>query len=457
MDPMMTAREIVQREVKSMIALAIPVVIAELGWMAMGIVDIAMVGQLGTEAIGAVGVGSMLFMVLAVFGLGILFGLDTLVSRAFGAQNLKDCHSWLLHGIVLSLILTIPLTVVAWIGTWSLNFWGFDEKVLQLTIPYLKVITWSALPLLLYTTFRRYLQSMNCVLPVMVALISANLINVIANWAFIFGNLGAPSMGVTGAGWATCLSRAYLAIILLATIIYRNVHCKSDFWSTSRQIDFARMRRLLSIGFPAAIQVTLELGVFAAVTALAGRLTPVALAAHQIVLSVASVTFMVPLGVASAGAIRVGQALGRRDPIGASYAGWIAIALGTLFMSCAAIVFFSLPEPIIRLFTSDPHAILIGVSLLFVAAFFQLFDGVQGVATGVLRGLGDTRTPMISNLIGHWFVGLPIGYLLCFVWNWDVIGLWVGLSIGLILVGLVLLSTWTRRVHYLRLQSNDID
>ena len=444
---MMTALGAVRREVKPMITLVVPVVVAELGWIAMGIVDIGMVGRLGAEAIGAVGVGSMLFMTLAVFGIGLLLGLDTLVSQAFGAEKLEDCHRWLVHGLVLSVVLAIPMTLLARMGAASLHVWGFDPEVLRLTIPYLEVVAWSALPLLLYATVRRYLQSMNVVLPVMFALVSANLINVLANWILIFGHLGAPALGVNGAGWATCISRVYMATVLLATILYRNARDRSGLWSVPLKLDLARMRRLIGLGFPAAIQVTLEVGVFAAVTALAGRLAPAALAAHQVALNVASVTFMVPLGVASAGAVRVGQAVGRRDAAAASQAGWAALLLGVLFMGCAALVFLALPEPILRLFTSEPAVVATGVSLLLIAACFQLFDGVQGVATGLLRGLGDTRTPMIWNLAGHWCLGLPMGYVLCFVVGWGVIGLWIGLSAGLILVGLVLLATWVRRAR----------
>ncbi len=444
---MTTALGAVRREVKPMMALAVPVVVAELGWIAMGIVDIGMVGRLGAEAIGAVGVGSMLFLTLAVFGIGFLLGLDTLVSQAFGAEKLEDCQRWLVHGTVLSIALAMPMTLLARMGAASLHVWGFDPGVLRLTIPYLEGVAWSALPLLLYATFRRYLQSMSVVLPVMFALVSANLINVLANWILIFGHLGAPALGVNGAGWATCISRVYMAAVLLATIMYRNARDRSGLWSVPLKLDLARMRRLIGLGFPAAIQVTLEVGVFAAVTALAGRLVPAALAAHQVALNVASVTFMVPLGVASAGAVRVGQAVGRRDAAGASQAGWAALLLGVLFMGCAALVFLALPEPILRLFTSEPAVIATGVSLLLVAACFQLFDGVQGVTTGLLRGLGDTRTPMIWNLAGHWCLGLPMGYVLCFVVGWGVIGLWIGLSAGLILVGLVLLATWARRAR----------
>ncbi len=202
------------------------------------------------------------------------------------------------------------------------------------------------------------------------------------------------------------------------------------------------MRRLLTLGVPAASQITLEVGVFAASTALAGRLAPIALAAHQIAIHIAALSFMVPLGVSSAGAVRVGHAVGRRDPAAAERAGWTALILGAGFMACTAAAFILIPRVLMGAFTRNEGVLQLGVSLLAVAAIFQLFDGIQGVATGILRGLGDTRTPMLWNLVGHWFIGLPTGYALCFVMGRGVIGLWWGLSIGLIICGVALLVVW---------------
>jgi MATE family multidrug resistance protein len=214
----------------------------------------------------------------------------------------------------------------------------------------------------------------------------------------------------------------------------------------SWRLEWRRLGRLMRLGFPAASQVTLEMGVFSAASALAGRLDAVSLASHQIVLNMASLTFMVPLGTASAGAVRVGHAVGRHDPNGAANAGWAALLLGVAFMSSASLVFLLLPSPLLRLFTTDRGVIATGVSLLLVAAMFQPFDGLQGVATGVLRGVGDTRSPMVVNLAAHWCLGLPLGYVLCFWLGWGVIGLWIGLATSLILVGLILLRVWMRRV-----------
>jgi MATE family multidrug resistance protein len=432
-----------------MLSLAGPVIVAEIGWISMGIVDTIMVGRIGPSAIGAVSIGSVLFFTVAIFGMGLLLGLDALVSQAFGAGRLDECHRWLLHGIYLSLMLVMPLMALVRLNGQLLPIWGIHPEVLRQAIPYQVAVNWSMLPLLLYASFRRYLQAINLTKPVMFALVTANLVNIAGNWVLIFGHFGFPAMGAEGAGWATCLSRVYMAAVLLGFILYHDSRHKTGLLGISFKMDKGRMKRLLGLGFPAASQITMEVGVFAVATTLAGKLEPTSLAAHQIALNVASFTFMVPLGVASAGAVRVGQAVGRLDHGGVSRSGWAALSIGALFMSCASLAFLLLPKPILKIFTTNPSVIATGVSLLFVAALFQLFDGLQVVATGVMRGTGDTRTPMICNLVGHWMVGLPIGYFLCFAWNWDIIGLWTGLSAGLIAVGVVLVYLWARRLEVL--------
>ena len=398
-----------------MLQLALPVVAAELGWNAMGMVDTLMVGRISAESIGAVSLGTALFLAVGIFGIGMLLGLDTLVSQAFGAGKIEECHRSLVHGVYLSFMLAPFLTGVIWSVIPLLSHLGMNPDVFPLMIPYLKAVTWSMLPLLLYATFRRYLQGMGLVKPVMVVLVTANLVNVAANWILVFGNLGAPAMGVEGAGWATCISRAYLAIGLIGYAFYYDHVHRTGLFQTPFGIDAGRFRRLLALGFPAALQITLELGAFAVGTVLAGKLDSASIAAHQIAITAASFTFMVPLGVSSAGAVRVGHALGRKDVAGAARAGWVALVIGTGFMTCSATAFVVFPSYILSAFTNDAGVITIGVSLLFVAAYFQLFDGVQIVATGIMRGSGDTRTPMFVNLVGHWFVGLPVGYTLSFV------------------------------------------
>jgi MATE family multidrug resistance protein len=428
------------------IRLALPVVLAELGWMAMGLVDTVMVGGLGPEAIGAVGLGTILILTASLLGLGLLLGLDTFVAQAFGAGALAECHRWLRDGVTLAFILSPSMVLGIGVLVPLLPVWGIHPSVAGLAAPYMAIAAWSLPPLLLFTAFRRYLQAIGVVRPVMVGLVSANVINVAVNWVLIGGHLGAPALGTAGAAWATLGSRIYMAGYLLVPIVRHEARHPSGLWHTRVAVEPDRLGRLVRLGTPAALQLVLEGGVFAAVTALAGRLDPVSLAAHQIALNVAGTTFMVPLGVSSAAAVRVGHAVGRRDPPAAGRAGWVALALGVSFMGAAALVLIAGPVWLVRIFSSDATVLATGVPLLRVAAMFQLFDGTQVVLTGALRGLGDTRTAMLASLVGYWVFGLPAGSWLCFRAAWGIGGLWVGLSIGLIFVACLLLLVWTRRL-----------
>ncbi len=449
---MSVLRSGLRAEFRPLLSLAVPVVLAELGWMAMGVVDTLMVGRVGAEAIGAVSVGRALFFTVAILGVGLLLGLDPVVASAYGAGRLPDCHRSLVQAVYLGLALTLPLLLgLRWAARF-LSDWGIDPAVADPARDYLLAISWSVPPLLLYTILRRYLQALGQVRPVMIALTSANLVNVGANWILIFGNLGLPAMGAAGAGWATCVASWYMAAFLMVAVLLRDRQEGGGLARASLRLEPDRIRRLLGLGLPAAGQLTLEVAVFAAATALAARLDPSWLAAHQIALTSAGVTFMVPLGISSAGAVRVGQALGRGDLGGAERAGWTALAFGSVFMLGAALVFLLWPGAVVRGFTADAQVIAAGISLLAVAAVFQLFDGLQVVATGILRGAGDTRTPMLWNLAGHWFLGLPVGYYLCFSRGLGAVGLWVGLLIGLTVIGAGLLLAWIRTLRRLELR-----
>ncbi len=436
----------IRAELAPMLRLALPVVLAELGWMSMGIVDTIMVAPLGPAAIGAAGIGTSVHMAVAVFGMGLLLGLDTLVAQAYGAGDARDCHRWLIHGLALGAALSVPIVAVCLAALAAIPYAGFHPDVEPLLDGYFGVVLWSTLPLLLYAALRRYLQGMHAVLPIAFALVTANLINVAANWTLIFGHFGLPALGVRGAAWATFISRLYMLGVLWLAVRHYDRTRNSGLAGVSRQLSRERLGRLWRLGFPAASQVTLEVGVFDLATVLAGRLDPVSSASHQIALNIAGASFMVPLGVASAGAVRVGNRVGAGDPEGAARAGWAALVLGSAFMSVMAAAFLLAPRAFIGLFSPGPDVIALGSSLLLVAAIFQLFDGLQGVATGVLRGLGETRMAMIVNLAGHWLIGLPIAYWLCFTLGMGVRGLWLGLSTGLIVCGVVLTWYWHRRI-----------
>lgn len=430
-----------------MTSLAAPIVLAEVGWMTMGIVDTMMVGRQAESsvAIGAVSLGGMLYIAVAIFGAGLMLGLDTLVSHSYGAGDLDDAHRSLVNGVYLSLGMAPILMGLIRLCEPLLRALNIETPVLDQAIPYLRALNWSTVPLLLYFVFRRYLQGINLVKPVMFSLVSANLINLVGNWALIYGHLGFHAMGTVGSGWATCFSRIYMASVLMVYCLYYDLRYKTGLLDASRWPHMPRVRKLLQLGFPAAMQLGLEVGVFAVATALIARLGDIPLASHQVALNTVSFTYMVPLGISSAAAVRVGQALGRHDPHAASRAGWTALALGATFMACMAILLWTVPHYIVRIYTPDPVVIRAASSLLFVAAFFQLFDGLQAVATGALRGVGDTRTPMIWSSVLYWFLGLPLGAYLCFRVGWGAVGLWTGLCIALVLIGSGLLYVWRRR------------
>ena len=430
-----------------MVRLALPVVIAELGWTAMGTVDTLMVGRLGPEAIGAVSLGTAIYLGIAIFGIGLLLGLDTMIAQAFGASDWTECHRSLFHGIYAAVLFAAPLTGILFLVVRALPGFGVNPDVLVLTVPYLEPVSYSLLPLLLYAASRRFLQATGHVVTVTVVLILANVVNALANWLLIFGRLGFPELGVVGAGWATFASRTFLAVALLGCIVYYDWRARRGLFRTKLGLEWGRVRRLLGLGLPAAVQITLEMGLFTVATALVSRLDAASLAAHQVAIAVASTTFMVPLGISSAAAVRVGHGVGRRDRRSVAFSGWIAILLGVSFMSLSMLTLFAIPETIISWFTKDEAVLAVGVTLLYVAALFQLFDGMQVVATGALRGIGDTRTPMAISAVGYWMLGLPIGYYLCFRLGYGAAGLWVGMAVGLLIVGVVLLWVWSYRLR----------
>lgn len=430
-----------------MLRLAAPLAIAELGWMAMGVVDTIMAGPLGPAAVGAGSLGSMMFYPIAICGTGMLLGMDTLVAQAFGSGDAADCRRTLVNGVWLGAALSPLLALALWATVPVLRAAGVNPRVMAMLGPFIGNLLWGMGPLLLYAAFRRYLQAVNIVKPVTFALVSANLVNVAGNWALMFGHWGAPAMGVAGSALSTSLARAYMAAVLLATVVWHERQTGYGLLHIAWRPDLVRIRRLVKLGLPAAGQILFEGAVFAIVTTLAARLDEASLAAHGIAVNVISTTYMVPLGISSAAAVRVGQAYGRRDMRAAAVSGWTALLLSSLFMGAAGLALSIVPGWIVQLYIRDAAVISCGTVLLRIAAVFELFDGLQVVAGGALRGLGDTRSPMLAHLAGYWAVGLPVAYVLCFPLRWGVAGIWVGLSAALILVGSALVVVWRRAIR----------
>ncbi len=423
---------------KPLLRLALPVVLGNLGIMLMGFVDLIFVGRVGSVDIGAIGVSHSLFSWGMVFGVGLQAGLEFLCAKAYGAGEFRKAEAYLGQGIRLALGVGVLLTVFLWGIAQGLPFFGLNPEILPKTQSVLQVMALSMVPVLGFTALRIFLQSRNQTAAVVWALVTANLVNAGLNAVLVPGLGPFPRLEAVGSAWATVVSRVWMLLFLVPPA-WRATGGRLS-WSPVPE----RMREVLKIGVPAGLQMIFEMGVFALATALAGKLDARQMAAHQVVLNLASLAFMVPLGIGSAGAVLVGQALGAQRPERAIRIGWLALGLALAFNVFSAGAFVVGAVPLLTLYTTDPAVLGIALQLLGYAALFQVSDGAQAVATGILRGAGDTRSAALANGVGHWLIGLPLGVGLCFFFEWGVRGLWIGLSLGLTGVALALVWQWWR-------------
>jgi MATE family multidrug resistance protein len=420
-----------------MLRLAIPVVIIQVGMMAMGVVDTVMVGHISAQALAAVALGNLYFFTLAVFALGTLMVLDPVVAQAVGAGDRPAVARAVQRGVIIAAFLTVPAVVLLTSAAPVFSLARQPAEVIPLAAAYAIRTAPGIFPFLLFVVFRQTLQAMGRTAPIVGAIIGANLANGLLNWVLIFGHLGFPAMGVVGSAWATTISRVFLVLWLWAAARRELGPLLSPVRSEIWQLQpLARMFRL---GIPIGAQHVLEFGAFAFVALMMGWMGTRAMAGHQVAINLAALTFMVPLGVGDAASVLVGQAVGRGDPEGTRGAARAAFACGVAFMAMTGAIFLSLPEPLARLYSRDLGVIVVAASLIPIAGVFQIFDGVQVVASGVLRGLGDTRAPMVANLLGYWLVGIPVSIYLGFIARLGPVGLWWGLVLGLGLVGTSLL------------------
>jgi MATE family multidrug resistance protein len=434
--------QLFKTEVPPTFTLALPIIFSQLGQQIMGLVDSLMVAKLGPEAIGGVAIGSAIYSAICVFGIGLTLGLDFLVAYAFGKKAIGECGFWLVQAVYLTLFISIPLTFFGyWIGR-HLTIFGITGLVLFDAQNFLSVFIWSLPSFLLFFCFRTYLQAMNLVKMITVTIILGNILNVLLDWIFIYGHLGFHPYLTAGPGIATFFTRFFILFSVITYTLYKNKKHDWGLTKISWKLNFIGIRKLISLGLPSGLQLLLEVAVFSLATLIAGKLSANSLAAHSIVLNIASITFMVPLGLALATSIRVGQALGQGLPTKARDAGWASIILAILFMTGSGLTLFLGNKLILNAFSNNIEILEIGKRLLLIAAFFQIADGIQTVATGALRGLGDTKIAMTANLLGHWCLDLPVGFYLCFYTPLGIQGLWIGLTTGLVSVASILLYYW---------------
>lgn len=427
-------------EARSVLRLAGPIALTQIGMVLYGTVDMLFVGRLGPVAIAAVGLGSMTYFTGFVVGMGIVMGIDSHSSKAFGAGRPDLCGQLLVHTLVLALVIALPLFFLFGLAGWAFRFIGVDPRAIDGAVGYLNVLRWGVFPGLCFVACRQFLQSMSVTTPLLFAIVAGNLVNAALDAVLIFGRLGAPALGVRGSAFATlCANLTMFSIVAFSSWSrLRAISFKFHGWHRRLFVDVA------ALGAPGGAAMAVEVAIFSLVTALVGRLGAETLAAHQLVLNLASLTFMVPMGLSHAAATRVGQALGRNDPRAAGASGRAATIMGVSFMAAAGVSFASAPRLCLGLFGADDALIASAQPLLYCGAAFQVFDGAQAILSGALRGLGQTRRPLLINLVGHWLIGLPVGLGLGFGLKWGATGLWLGLVAGLASVALLLWREWER-------------
>lgn len=426
-------------EARSILRLSGPVVVAQVGLLGMGLVDTMMVGALGDPAaLAAVALADACFFTVIVVALGLIQALDPLISQAHGAGNAEQCAAAWRAGLRLALYTTLPITLLMWATVPVLRATSeLDPAVLHLTGAYLAARVLGVLPWLLYSADRSLLNGLGNTVPTMVVTLAANVVNAVLDYALIFGAWGAPALGVIGAGLATAACSWFM---YLALALWLRRHPVYAAYRASGPIPAGLLPLVLRLGLPLGFTHALEVGAFAAASVLIGHISVVALAGHQVAIKMASTTFMVAVAFGVATSVRVGQRTGAGDPRGAARSGWTGLALGAAWMACAGVGFLLFRQQIVAVFTTDPGVIAAGASLLVVAAAFQVVDGTQAVASGALRGLGDTQFPMWANLGAYWVIALPLGAVLGFPLGFGAEGVWWALAVGLMVAAIVLVA-----------------
>jgi multidrug resistance protein, MATE family len=442
-------------EWRALTSIAVPVVVVQVGLMLMGVVDTLIVGHVSPQALASVALGNLYVFNVIVIAMGALMALDPLVAQAVGANDGVAVTRSIQRGLILSVVLAV-ITMFGMIPAAPLlRAFRQPPEVIPAAAAYIHICAAGLVPFLVFVVLRQSLQAIGRLAPIVTTIVAANVLNAALNWVLIFGHLGAPALGVAGSALATVISRWVMCVMLLVLA-----------WPELRPhliaVDPASFAlrplwRMLGLGLPIGLQQFLEFSAFGAVGLLMGIFGTVQVAAHQVALNLAALTFMVPLGVAAAAAVRVGHAVGAGDAPRSRRAARLAYVLGAGFMSTTAVLFLTIPRQLAALFSTDAQLIAIAASLIPIAGVFQIFDGLQAVGAGVLRGLGDTRVPLVAMLSGYWIIGVPVSVVLGFRTVLGPQGLWWGFVAGLAAVGLFLLIRvrilFTRGVSRIRVDS----
>lgn len=427
------------------IALAWPVVLGQLGHVMVGLADSIMIGRLGTIPLAAGAFANSVFVIPMVFGIGMAFGLTTPVANADGEGKPLKVRSYLKHSIYLNTAIAIFLFLLLLVFSNFMHLLGQEPEVVGLAQPYFLIISSSIIPLLTFLTFKQFAEGLSDTRMAMAISIGANLVNVGLNYLLIYGNFGFPEMGLNGAGYATLISR----ILMVGAMVWY-IFSKSRFKAYTHKIEWKILKRnqfkkLLDIGVPSGLQYIFEVSAFATAAIFMGWISAESLAAHQIAISLAAVSYMAATGLGAAANVRVSNQLGANNIPAMRLAARTNFIMTLYFMAFAGMVFFVGRHWLPSFYSDDPAVLKLASNLLVVAVFFQLFDGIQVTALGALRGISETKIPTYITLFSYWVVGLPSCYLLGIVLEWGGMGIWYGLALGLICSSILLYTRFEKR------------
>lgn len=439
-------------EMRAMLALGWPLVLTNVAQTAMTATDVVLMGHLGPDALAAGALGSNLYMAFLIFGIGVMAAVSPMTAIELGRNRhaVRDIRRTVRQGFWAAATMAIPMWLALWHAEAILRAMGQDPALSKAAASYLQTLQWGLFPFFLYLGLRGFVASLQRPGWALVVVLFAVPFNGFANWCLMFGNLGFPALGLWGSGLATALSSvlmfAGMVLVVMLDRRFRRYHLFGRFWVP----DWPRYRAYWRIGFPIGVTVAFEVVVFNGAAFLMGLLGATPLAAHAIAIQIASLTFMVPLGLGQAGTVRVGRAFGAGDADGVRLAGAVALVLAMGFMASTALLMLLAPGLLVSPFlnTSHPGAAEVArlaMTFLLYAAIFQLADGAQVVGSSILRGLGDTRVPMIFAGLGYWVIGLPLSAALGFLTPLAGRGIWIGLAIALAVVAVLMLGRWFAR------------
>ena len=421
---------------KQTLILSTPIIIGQLGHILMGVFDNAMVGSLepveyGAIAVAAAGVSNAIFFLVTVLGIGIMMAVSTLVSISKSKKENTACGEYLKYSIVASVLTSILLSGILVVCAYNFHIFQQPPAVEELAIDYFLLISISTFPLFAGFGVKNFTDGLSYTKPAMVVTLLGVVLNIFLNWLFIFGNWGMPALGLNGAGVATISSRIFIFVALLVYVFKSQLFKEYRKMEKGISLKSPHLKEIFKLGLPSGLQYFFEIGAFTAANIMAGWLGAFQSAAHQIALTLAAVSYMVSLGISTAGSIRVSTAYGDNDLQAAKRAGYSALFMISAFMLVSAIVFLTCNTVLPPLFNAQETVVRYAATLLLITALFQFSDGAQAVGLGILRGLKDVKYPTGVTLIAYWLIGLPFAYFFAFTLKMDVQGIWYGLTIGL--------------------------